>query len=199
MRDEVSTRLAAFPRVAIDVGGHRPAAVAVTLCTDAAGVPSFLLTRRTSRLRNHAGQWALPGGRVDDGETVEDPARRELEEELGLRVDAGDVLGRLDDYQTRSGFVISPVVVWAGQNPALVPNPGEVARVYVVPLVELDRPDAPRFITIPESPRPVVQMPLLGHLIHAPTGAVLYQLREVVLHGRLTRVADLEQPVFAWR
>jgi hypothetical protein len=108
-------------------------------------------------------------------------------------------LGRLDDYQTRSGYVISPVVVWAGDNPTLIPNPDEVARAYMVPLSELDRPDAPRFVTIPESSRPVVQMPLLGHLIHAPTAAVLYQLREVVLHGRHTRVADLEQPVFAWR
>ena len=199
MRDEASMRLAAFPRTAIDVGGHRPAAVAVTLCTDPDGVASFLLTRRASRLRNHAGQWALPGGRVDDGETVEDAARRELAEELGVVVGADDVLGRLDDYQTRSGFVISPVVVWAGENPMLAPNPDEVARAYVVPLGELDRPDAPRFVTIPESTRPVVQMPLLGHLIHAPTAAVLYQLREVVLHGRHTRVADLEQPVFAWR
>jgi 8-oxo-dGTP pyrophosphatase MutT (NUDIX family) len=199
MREEVSTRLADFPHTAIDVGAHRPAAVAVTLCTSADGVPSFLLTRRTSRLRNHSGQWALPGGRVDEGETIEAAACRELEEELGLRVDATDVLGRLDDYQTRSGYVISPVVVWGGHDPALVPNPDEVARVYVVPLAELDRPDAPRFIRIPESPRPVVQMPLLGHLIHAPTGAVLYQLREVVLYGRHTRVADLEQPVFAWR
>jgi 8-oxo-dGTP pyrophosphatase MutT (NUDIX family) len=199
MRDEVSTRLADFPPTTIDVGAHRPAAVAVTLCTDADGVPSFLLTRRASRLRNHAGQWALPGGRVDDGESVEDAARRELAEELGVVVAAADVLGRLDDYQTRSGYVISPVVVWAGDNPTLVPNPGEVARAYMVPLSELDRPDAPRFVTIPESTRPVVQMPLLGHLIHAPTAAVLYQLREVVLHGRHTRVADLEQPVFAWR
>jgi 8-oxo-dGTP pyrophosphatase MutT (NUDIX family) len=199
MRDEVSTRLATFPSTVIDVGGHRPAAVAVTLCTDAAGVPSFLLTQRTSRMRNHAGQWALPGGRVDEGETVEDAARRELEEELGLTIAATDVLGRLDDYRTRSGFVIAPVVVWGGANPTLTPNPDEVARAYVVPLADLDRPDAPRFVTIPESSRPVVQMPLLGHLIHAPTAAILYQLREVVLHGRHTRVADLEQPVFAWR
>jgi 8-oxo-dGTP pyrophosphatase MutT (NUDIX family) len=199
MRVEVSTRLADFPCTAIEVGAHRPAAVAVTLCTDADGVPSFVLTRRASRLRNHAGQWALPGGRVDEGESVEDAARRELAEELGVVVAAADVLGRLDDYRTRSGYVISPVVVWAGDNPTLVPNPDEVARAYMVPLSELDRPDAPRFVTIPESSRPVVQMPLLGHLIHAPTAAVLYQLREVVLHGRHTRVADLEQPVFAWR
>jgi 8-oxo-dGTP pyrophosphatase MutT (NUDIX family) len=199
MRDDVSTRLDAFPRTAIEVGPHRPAAVAVALCTDALGEPSFLLTRRTTRLRNHAGQWALPGGRLDPGETAADAARRELAEELGLIVSEQDVLGLLDDYETRSGFVITPVVIWAGESPALVPNPAEVARAYVVPLADLDRPDAPRFVTIPESPRLVVQMPLLGHLIHAPTAAVLYQLREVVLYGRPTRVADLEQPVFAWR
>jgi 8-oxo-dGTP pyrophosphatase MutT (NUDIX family) len=198
MRDAVTARLAAFPREPLDPTGRRHAAVAAVLCT-ADGVPSFLLTRRAPRLRAHAGQWALPGGSVDPGETPEDAARRELEEELGLAVGADAVLGMLDDYETRSGFVITPVVVWAGPDPVLTPNPSEVARAYVVPLAELDRPDAPRFVTIDESPRPVVQMPLLGHLIHAPTAAVLYQLREVVLHGRPTRVADFEQPVFAWR
>jgi 8-oxo-dGTP pyrophosphatase MutT (NUDIX family) len=198
MRGEVSRRLAGFERRPVPLDGRRHAAVAVALCT-ANGEPSFLLTRRTPRLRAHSGQWALPGGRLDPGETAEDAARRELEEELGLSVGPDGVLGLLDDYETRSGFVITPVVVWAGADPVVVPNPDEVARAYVVPLAELDRPDTPRFVTIPESPRLVVQMPLLGHLIHAPTAAVLYQLREVVLRGRDTRVADLEQPVFAWR
>ena len=162
-------------------------------------IPRFLLTRRAPKLRAHAGQWALPGGRIDDGETPEDAARRELHEELGLHVPASEVLGLLDDYQTRSGFVITPVVVWAGHDPGIVPNPAEVAASFVIPLAELDRPDTPRFLTIPESDRPVVQMPLLDHVIHAPTAAILYQLREVVLHGRATRVSHLEQPVFAWR
>ena len=199
MRAEIRDRLSAFPRLAVEPTGHRPAAVAVTLCTNPDGDPCFLLTRRAPKLRAHAGQWALPGGRIDDGETPEAGALRELHEELGLYVPAADVLGLLDDYQTRSGFVITPVVVWAGHDPELVPNPAEVAASFVIPLTELDRPDAPRFITIPESDRPVVQMPLLDHVIHAPTAAVLYQLREVVLHGRATRVNHLEQPVFAWR
>jgi 8-oxo-dGTP pyrophosphatase MutT (NUDIX family) len=199
MRAEVRHRLAAFPRLAATPTGHRPAAVAVALCTNPDGDPCFLLTKRAPKMRVHAGQWALPGGRIDDGETPEDAARRELHEELGLLVDATDVLGLLDDYQTRSGFVITPVVVWAGHDPKLVANPAEVAASFVIPLMELDRPDAPRFLTIPESDRPVVQMPLRDHVIHAPTAAVLYQLREVVLHGRATRVSHLEQPVFAWR
>jgi 8-oxo-dGTP pyrophosphatase MutT (NUDIX family) len=199
MRAEVRHRLSAFPRAALEPTGHRPAAVAVTLCTTPDGDPSFLLTRRAPKLRAHAGQWALPGGRIDDGESPEDAARRELHEELGLHVPASEVLGLLDDYQTRSGFVITPVVVWAGHDPDIVPNPAEVAASYVIPLTELDRPDAPRFLTISESDRPVVQMPLLDHVIHAPTAAILYQLREVVLHGRATRVSHLEQPVFAWR
>jgi 8-oxo-dGTP pyrophosphatase MutT (NUDIX family) len=199
MRAQIRDRLVAFPRVAVEPTGHRPAAVAAALCTNPDGDPCFLLTKRAPKLRAHAGQWALPGGRIDDGETPEDAARRELHEELGLLVPADDVLGLLDDYQTRSGFVITPVVVWAGHDPVLVPNPAEVAQSFVIPLAELDRPDAPRFLTIPESDRPVVQMPLLDHVIHAPTAAVLYQLREVVLHGRTTRVSHLEQPVFAWR
>ena len=81
----------------------------------------------------------------------------------------------------------------------LAPNPAEVAHIYRVPLAELDKPEVPRLITIPESDRPVIQVPLLSSLIHAPTAAVLYQIREVVVHGRPTRVAHFEQPTWAWK
>jgi 8-oxo-dGTP pyrophosphatase MutT (NUDIX family) len=198
-RVQATARLASFDRRRIVLDGHRAAAVAVALCTDASGDPCFLLTRRARKLRTHSGQWALPGGRIDAGESAAHAARRELHEELGLALGDDAVLGLLDDYATRSGFVMTPVVVWAGEQPVLAPNPDEVAKAYVVPLAELDRPDAPRFVTIPESDRPVVQMPLLGNLIHAPTAAILLQLREVVVHGRSTRVAHYEQPVFAWK
>jgi hypothetical protein len=122
-----------------------------------------------------------------------------LDEELGLRLSPDAVLGRLDDYPTRSGFVISPLVLWAGVAPEVTPHPGEVESVHEVPLADLDIPGSPRFVTIPESDAPVIQLPLLDTLIHAPTAAVLYQFREVAMHGRQTRVAHYEQPVFAWR
>jgi len=131
--------------------------------------------------------------------TAEGAALRELREEVGLGLEASSVLGILDDYGTRSGFLITPVVAWADKHVELTPNPAEVAHVYRVPLVELDKPDVPRLITIPESDRPVIQVPLLSSLIHAPTAAVLYQIREVVVHGRPTRVAHFEQPTWAWK
>ena len=170
----------------------------MVLLADEQGRACFLLTRRAAGLRAHASQWALPGGRLDPGESAERAALRELSEEVGLRRGASSVLGILDDYGTRSGFIITPVVVWAGEQGELAPNPDEVASVHRVPLAELDRPEVPRLVTIPESDRPVIQVPILSSLIHAPTAAVLYQLREVVVHGRPTRVAHFEQPVWAW-
>jgi len=168
--------------------------------TDVAGGASFLLCRRAAGLNRHGGQWALPGGRVDPGESAEQTALRELEEELGLTLDHSCVLGRLDDYTTRSGYVITPVVMWAAGEVTLQPDPGEVAHVYRIGLHELTRDDSPRFVTIPESDRPVVQVPLGRDLIHAPTGAVLVQFRWVALDGRAgERVHDFEQPVFAWK
>jgi 8-oxo-dGTP pyrophosphatase MutT (NUDIX family) len=199
LRDQIQTHLDRFQRQAVDASQLRAAAVALTLIADPDGEPCFIITRRASRLSNHAGQWALPGGRMDAGETAPVAALRELSEEVGLALPEDAVLGLLDDYETRSGFSITPVVVWAGSEHELHPDPGEVAAVYRVRIAELSRPDVPRLREIPESPRPVISIPLLGTQIHAPTAALLYQLNEVAIHGRATRVSDFEQPVFAWK
>ena len=164
-----------------------------------AGGAAFLLCRRASRLRRHAGQWALPGGRIDNGESPLDAALRELAEELGLPLGPDSVVGWLDDYPTRSGYVITPVVLWGGADPEFEPAPDEVLAVYRIGLHAL-RDSEPRFLSIAESDRPVLQLPLGNDLIHAPTAAILFQLRQVGLLGRPgERVDHLEQPVFAWR
>lgn len=199
LRDRIRGHLAAFQRRQRSPGELRPAAVAVTLVAGPLGEPSFVITRRARGLRRHAGQWALPGGRLDPGESAAQAALRELAEEVGLSLAAEAVLGELDDYPTRSGFVITPVVVWAGGAVELEPDPAEVAAVHRVPLSELERPGVPHLRRIPESERPVISIPMLGTHIHAPTAAILYQLREVALRGRDTRVDHFEQPVFAWR
>jgi 8-oxo-dGTP pyrophosphatase MutT (NUDIX family) len=199
LRERMRAHLRGFERRPHAAQGLRPAAVALVLVDDEEGRACFVITRRAEKLRSHGGQWALPGGRLDTGESPEEAALRELAEEVGLPLGPGCVLGLLDDYPTRSGYVITPVVVWAGARRELEPNPEEVASVHRVPLSELDRPDVPRLRRIPESDRPVISVPLLGTHIHAPTAAILFQLREVALRGRTTRVAEYDQPVFAWR
>jgi 8-oxo-dGTP pyrophosphatase MutT (NUDIX family) len=199
LRVRARTHLAGFERRPHPRAERRPAAVALVLLPDGEGRACFLLTRRADRLRAHARQWALPGGRMEPGESAESAALRELEEEVGLTLGADTVLGVLDDYPTRSGFVITPVVVWGEGAGELAPNPDEVKRVYHVPLDDLEGPEVPILVTIPESERPVIQLPILSTLIHAPTAAVIYQMREVVVHGRSTRVDHFEQPVWAWQ
>lgn len=201
LRTRLAANLAGFAYDAHDDSPLKHAAVALVVAgsDDDMAEAGFLLTKRAPRLSGHAGQWALPGGRVDPGETPLQGALRELHEELGLALGEADLLGRLDDYPTRSGYLMSPFVFWGGPAPDLVPSPAEVDFVWRVPLAELDRPDAPQMVTIKESDRPVIRMPVRDRHIHAPTAALLYQFREVALHGRPTRVAHLEQPVFAWR
>jgi len=193
--DDAEAAVRRFPRVAVPLDGRRAAAVAVVMFEDEHG-PAVWLTRRTSKLRAHPGQFALPGGRFDEGEDAVAAALRELHEELGIAAERADCAGLLDDYPTRSGYVITPVVVRVdGAEPA--PNPAEVAELHRISFTDLEV--EPRYLAIPESDRPVIQLPLVGHLVHAPTAAVLFQFREVALHGRTTRVDQLEQPVFAWR
>ena len=199
LRRKLAQNLATHARDVVEDADLKQAAVAVALVKDAAGNDCFVLIRRARKLRAHSGQWALPGGRVDAGETPVAAALRELEEEVGLRPRADAVLGLLDDYPTRSGYVITPVVVWCGQGEGLVANPAEVAEVHRVPLGELTKPGVPRLRKIPQSDRPVISIALVGTHVHAPTAAVLYQFREVALLARATRVAHYEQPVFAWK
>lgn len=193
-------RMARFERRGLDVGALRHAAVACLLVAAADGSPGFVITRRSSRLPDHPGQWALPGGRVDVGEDAVAAALRETREEIGLELDHAAVLGMLDDYPTRSGHLITPVVVWAGADPRYVIDEREVARLYVEPFSLLDRPGLPWEIAIPESDRPVIRLPMgADDVVHAPTAAVLWQCHQVVWAGRATRVAHYDQPVFAWR
>lgn len=160
---------------------------------------AFILTIRSSRLKNHRGQFALPGGRIDDGESAEQAALRELEEEVGIELGSDHILGRLDDYATRSGYVITPVVIWASKDIELVANPDEVELIHRIPLKELLRKDAPILENIPESPHPVLKMPVGKQWFAAPTAAIAFQFREVAMLGKSTRVAHFEQPYFAWR
>src|SRR4051794_28918313 len=200
-RRNIAELCAGFRRVEPD--GAAPSlkraavAIALTRAEQGAGT-AFLLTRRAANLRSHSAQWALPGGRCDPGETQAQSALRELHEELGVELDEEEVLGLLDDYPTRSGYLITPVVVWVGTGAAISPNAAEVASVHRIALEEIEAEDAFSFTTIPESTRRVIRFRFCGQHIHAPTAALIYQFREV-LAGRNTRVAELEQPVFAWK
>jgi 8-oxo-dGTP pyrophosphatase MutT (NUDIX family) len=198
-RASIARNLAARVATPLRAGSLKRAAVCVILTDDGEGGAALVLTLRAKHLSAHSGQFALPGGRVDAGESAADAALREAHEEIGLDLEEETVLGSLDDYPTRSGYLITPIVVWAPEDAAMRANPAEVAQIYRVHLAELSRPGSPEFVAIPESDQPVIRYPLLGTLIHAPTAAVLYQFMEVAVHGRATKVAHLEQPVWAWR
>ena len=213
LKHGIEAALRAFDVHALDAANRHHAAVALAIVDEGHGAElpglprcaawsdqaALILTRRATTLRKHAGQWALPGGRLDAGETPEAAALRELHEEVDLPLAPHAVLGRLDDFVTRSGFIITPVLIWAGAARALKPNPAEVASIHRIPITEFLRTDAPILDALEGSEHPVLRMPVGDTWIAAPTAAMLYQFREVCMAGRPTRVAHFEQPTFAWK
>jgi len=213
LKRRIAANLAAFEVIENKLEDAHQAAVAITVTDAAHGADlpglercetwcpaaALILTRRSAQLRNHPGQWAFPGGRLEAGETPTQTALRELREEVDVHLGEADVLGALDDFVTRSGFVMSPVVVWGGPELRPKPNPAEVASVHRIPLAEFMREDAPLLDAAPSSEHPVLRMPVGTDWIAAPTAALIYQFREVCLQGRPVRVAHYEQPAFAWR
>ncbi len=214
LRQTLTQRLQAYPARSIEPGVLRRAAVVLAVVDAGLGanLPGFtvhsrwstdaalVLTRRAERMNRHAGQWSLPGGRIDTLETPLQAALRELQEEVGLVADAGCVLGTLDDYATRSGFVITPYVVWVGSAATLTPDPAEVASAHRIPFTELLRTDAP-ILDPPHDgfDQPVLRMPLGDNWVAAPTAAILYQFAQQCLLDRAMPVAHFDQPRFTWK
>ena len=217
-RETARERLRGFPYTTVeDATGIRRAAVVLCVVADDHDAPAVIVIRRAYRGRN-AGQWGLPGGGLDIGETPEQAALRELHEEIGLAAGPADVLGRLDDFPAASGFAITPIVAVPAAPGPLRPSPAEIHSVHLVSLDRLAAAEAPRWVPQHEArpqaelrarpdlvgPGPrLLQMRLAEDMvIHPPTGAILWQFREVVLLGRPAeeaRVADFLQPDWTHR
>ena len=190
--DTMAANLRDFPRVP-STESLKPAAVAIVVM-DCDGVPSVPIFQRSSNMSRHAGQMALPGGRLHEGESTEECAIRELHEELGLRVRSDDVVGLLDDFDTRSGFTITPVVIWTdAQTAGLQPSKFEVAELFVIAIPEL------RAAVSRAGPGQAFSLRFERVQVFAPTAAILYQFSEVALDGREARVTDFYQPPFTHR
>jgi 8-oxo-dGTP pyrophosphatase MutT (NUDIX family) len=195
LRTLIATNLSRFQRVRSESPRTR-AAVAVVVMRDAQGRACVPVTQRAGGLARHAGQMALPGGKLNDGESAESAAIRELHEELGLTVTPDAALGLLDDFETRSGFTITPVVMWSEARAAsIVPSQSEVAHIFLLTLEEVRAVVA----RAARGTSPSFHLAFWWGSMYAPTAAIIYQFREVALAGHSTRVADFYQPPFTHR
>ncbi len=144
MMDEAALRRLLPPGLAhnaLAAAANRPAAVLVAL-EPARGV---WLTRRSARMSAHAGQVSFPGGKIEASDpSVEAAALREAAEEIGLDPAEAEILGRMDEFITGTGFHISPVVALVPRNVRFTPDPNEVEEVFCLPFADLLDPALPQ-------------------------------------------------------
>jgi len=163
--------------------GRRPAAVLIPILQSDANKPlRLLLTQRTAHLRDHAGQISFPGGGLNPGECAVDGALREAYEEIGLEPNKVDLFGQMPQYHTGTGFSVSPMIGFVQTPCAFVPDPGEVAKIFEVPL---------DFILDPRNMhqetryyrgawRTFLAVPWSGYYIWGATAGMLAQLSRIV-------------------
>jgi len=159
-----------------------PAAVLIPLINHPQHT-TVLLTRRTEHLSHHPGQVSFPGGHSDPGDgSPEETAMRETEEETGIDRSHIDIIGRLDDYETRTGFRITPVVAMVSPPFDVKPDPHEVAAVFEVPLsFLLDPANHQRHAREFEgTKRQFFAMPYKDHFIWGATAGMLINLYEAL-------------------
>ena len=160
-----------------------PAAVLVPLVKRAEGLTA-MFTQRTGHLLHHAGQISFPGGHMEPGDkTPEETALRETEEETGLDRRHVEIIGRLNQYLTRTGFSITPVVALVEPPFELSPDPYEVEEVFEVPLAFLlDPANHQRHSRQFEGrSRVFYAMPYEGYFIWGATAGMLIDLYEALL------------------
>lgn len=162
----------------------RPAAVLAPIVLRADG-PSLLLTQRAKSLRDHSGQISFPGGKIEAGETPLDAALREVGEEIGLPRGKIEILGKLDPYQTSTGFRVFPVVGLVAPPFELTPDPNEVEEVFETPLGFLMEPANHQRMSMEwrGARRQFYAMPWEGRYIWGATAGMIRNLYER-LYGR---------------
>ncbi|HVZ07780.1 CoA pyrophosphatase [Rhodopila sp.] len=161
-----------------------PAAVLVPVVMGEA--PGVLLTKRTPHLKAHAGQVSFPGGRIDpEDRGPEDAALREAWEEIGLERGAVEILGRLDDYATGTGYRITPILSLVPPDLVYQPSADEVESVFELPMTVLLDPDAPRRQRqhVRGEWREYWVWPHPDHYIWGATAAILVHLAERLQRG----------------
>lgn len=158
----------------------REAAVLVPIVLHAA--PTVLLTLRAGHLSSHAGQVSFPGGRIEAGETPEAAALREAAEEVGLDPRLPELVGRLPDHLTGTGFRVTPVVGLLPPPFTLTPDPGEVEEPFELPLSVVLDPAAPERRTAEYKGRlrTFWVWPHERHYIWGATAAMLVNLARVL-------------------
>jgi 8-oxo-dGTP pyrophosphatase MutT (NUDIX family) len=141
--------LAQRPAIEMNEPQHRRACVLIPLIRDDHGAWSILFTKRSENLAAHSGQIAFPGGSVEPGEGLEQAAIREAEEEVGIPPRAVELIGRLDDVITHSGFLVAPFAGVVHEPFDYIIQEAEVVEVFQVPIEALLAADNPEVRYVP--------------------------------------------------
>jgi 8-oxo-dGTP pyrophosphatase MutT (NUDIX family) len=173
--------LARTPAVSIDAPEYRRACVLVPFVKQGE-TWKILFSRRSEALTAHKGQIAFPGGGVEAGESLSDAAIREAEEEVGIPAERVELIGRLDDVVTNSGFLVAPFVGVINGPIDYILQETEVSEVFEVPVEALLRPDKPEVRYVPFRNRryPAYFYPYEGHEIWGLTGRMLKAMLDLV-------------------